>query len=60
MPADLPPSIQPLLDAYLNALNQELPGLVTAVYLHGSIALDAFDPHFSDVDIVAVLDHRPV
>lgn len=36
-----------------------MPGLVTGLYLHGSICWGEFYPE-SDVDFVAVLDHRPV
>lgn len=54
----IPKVIQPMMQAYLDLLNRELPNLVEAVYLHGSIALDAFDERQSDIDTIAVIS-RP-
>lgn len=54
----IPGSIRPLLDEYLHSVNSELPGFVTAVYIHGSIALDAFNERFSDIDFIAVVSRR--
>jgi hypothetical protein len=53
----VPPQIRPLLDEYICALDKELPGFVTGLYLHGSIALDAFNEDLSDVDFIAFI-HR--
>lgn len=49
MMTELPPDVQAVMKAYLRALENKLPGLVTGLYLHGSIALGAFDPRFSDI-----------
>ncbi len=54
----IPEVIQPMLQAYLDLLKSELSGFVEAVYLHGSIALDAFDERQSDIDMVTVIS-RP-
>lgn len=54
----VPEAIQPLLRDYVTLLEQECPDLVRAVYLHGSIALGAFDPNQSDVDFITVLNRR--
>lgn len=54
----IPPVIQPFLNEYLRLTEKELPGLLTAFYLHGSVALDAFQEHLSDIDFIAVLS-RP-
>ena len=51
----IPQIIQPMLQAYVDLLNRELPDFVEAVYLHGSIALDAFDEGQSDIDTVVVI-----
>jgi hypothetical protein len=51
----VPAPIQPLLAAYLAALDQALPDLMAACYLHGSLALDAFDPQLSDIDFITVV-----
>jgi hypothetical protein len=52
----IPQEIQPLLDDYITSLQAELPDLLGALYLHGSIALDAFQPHTSDIDFVTVIN----
>ncbi len=54
----IPEAIRPLLQAYLNRLNQQLSGFVQAVYLHGSIALDAFDEQRSDIDTLVVITRQ--
>ncbi len=51
----IPEVIRPMLQAYLDLLNRELPNFVEAVYLHGSIALDAFDERQSDIDTITVI-----
>jgi hypothetical protein len=55
----VPPSIQPLLDDYISRVNEQLPGLLQAFYLEGSIALEGFNERFSDVDFVAILSRKP-
>jgi len=55
MDAHIPEVIQPMLQAYVDLLNRELPGFVEAVYLHGSIALNAFDELQSDIDTITVI-----
>lgn len=54
----LPAAIQPLLTAYRDGLERDLPGFASACYLHGSLALDAFDPSQSDIDFLTVIN-RP-
>lgn len=58
MQVELPQAVQPLLDTYIHQIDEALPGLLSGLYLHGSIALGAFDPQLSDVDFIAVLS-RP-
>jgi hypothetical protein len=58
MPAKIPDSVKPLLDEYLQLIQSELPGLMTACYLHGSLALDAFNPGLSDIDFITVISSR--
>ena len=55
----LPNDIQPVVAGYADALLNDVPGLVSGCYLHGSIALDAFDARQSDIDLVAVLARTP-
>jgi hypothetical protein len=46
--------VEALVTAYLDLVDAEAPGLVTGLYLTGSLALDDFRPARSDVDFVAV------
>ena len=39
-----PGPVRPILERYLQLIEEQLPGLVEGLYLHGSIALDAFNP----------------
>jgi hypothetical protein len=55
----IPEVIQPLLHDYLNLLARSVPDLAEACYLHGSIALDAFNERLSDIDFVTVLRRIP-
>jgi hypothetical protein len=54
----IPTQIQPTLEAYMTSLERELPGFVTGLYLHGSIALGGFHEPSSDIDYVAVVSRR--
>lgn len=54
----LPTPVQATVDAYRRALHDEAPGLVEGLYLVGSVALDDFQPHTSDIDFVAVTASR--
>jgi hypothetical protein len=53
--SQIPELTQPMLQAYLAAVDTELPGFISAFYLQGSIALGAFNPRLSDLDFIAVL-----
>ena len=54
----IPELIRPLLQSYLRLLS-DVPDLIEAVYLHGSIALGAFNQRMSDIDFVTVLHRCP-
>ncbi len=54
----VPFHVQSLLDDYISQVNAQLPGLLRAFYIEGSIALGGFNAHFSDIDFVAILQHR--
>lgn len=47
MPVEIPADIQPLLNKYVVALENELPSLVRGLYLHGSVAMGAY-PYYHD------------
>jgi hypothetical protein len=51
----IPAPIAPLLAEYERLVGERLPGLLEGLYLHGSLALDAFEPRMSDIDVLAVL-----
>lgn len=53
----IPAAARPLLVAYMARLDERLPGLLDGFYVHGSIALGAFDPRRSDLDFVATVTH---
>jgi hypothetical protein len=59
MPAEIPNEIRPMLEAYLQAFHAQFPELLQGFYIHGSIALGAFQPEWSDIDCVAILK-RPI
>lgn len=54
----LPSDVSEVTTHYLREVDRAVPGLVTGLYLHGSICWGEFYPE-SDVDFVAVLAHRP-
>jgi len=54
-----PKPVRPILECYQQLVETRLAGLVEALYLHGSIALGAFNTRLSDVDFVAVGGRRP-
>jgi hypothetical protein len=58
MAAALPESVQPVLSDYIALVHEELPGLLTGVYLQGSLALNAFNPGLSDVDFISITSRR--
>jgi hypothetical protein len=39
-------------------MEEELPDLLVGFYLHGSLALGAFSPTFSDIDFISVVSRR--
>ena len=53
----LPKVLTPTIESYIFQVNQQLPGFLIAFYVAGSIALDEFNSHFSDVDFIAVTNH---
>lgn len=47
-----------MFEYYLSKINQCLPNFLDSFYIVGSIALEEFNSHFSDVDFVAVIHHQ--
>jgi len=54
MSATIPVSVQPVLDAYIRLTSEAVPGFLAGFYLHGSLALNAFNPQHSDIDFITV------
>ena len=51
--------VQEVVTSFLDTVDAEAPGLVEGLYLTGSVALDDFRPHESDIDFVAVMATHP-
>lgn len=58
MSVAIPPSVQPVLAAYIALIHDALPGFLVGLYLHGSLALGAYDPGLSDIDFIAMTSRR--
>jgi hypothetical protein len=58
MPAEIPQSVQQVLDEYVALIHEALPGFLNGLYLHGSLALGAFDPRLSDIDFISIISRR--
>lgn len=52
-----PITLVPTLEGYLSLVDQCLPDFLGSFYIVGSIALDEFNPDFSDIDFVAGIRH---
>lgn len=52
--ARLPASIGEVTDTFLQSADAAMPGLLQGLYLIGSVGLEDFQPHCSDIDFVAV------
>ncbi|GKV54080.1 hypothetical protein NCCP2222_00270 [Sporosarcina sp. NCCP-2222] len=48
--------VQNVLDHYLNLFQEKLPETLDGLYIHGSIALDAYQEGSSDIDFMAVVN----
>lgn len=54
----IPEPIRPPIQDYISLVNQQIPGLMKAFYVEGSIALGGFNEHFSDIDFVALVNRQ--
>ena len=55
----IPVVVQPIIENYVTRLNEHIPDGLYGFYIVGSIALGEFNPYFSDIDFVTVLN-RPM
>lgn len=53
----VPAQVRTIAADYLSIVDKRAPGLVRGLYLVGSVALNDFQPHASDIDFVAVTDN---
>lgn len=51
---ELPIVVDDLLNKYIDLVNEYMPNQLAGLYLHGSLALDAFAEGSSDIDFIAV------
>jgi hypothetical protein len=56
--ARIPEPIRPTLEHYVRLTDKQLPGLISAFYIVGSIALGGFNERFSDIDFIVTLNRR--
>ncbi len=52
----LPPALAPFLNHTVQALHDELGDMLVSVILHGSLAMNAFFPPKSDIDLLIITD----
>lgn len=55
MPMTLPAEVSRAVESYLGVADRLLPGAVIAAAVAGSVALGAYRPNRSDIDVVAVI-----
>lgn len=54
----IPSIVETVLKEYITLFNEYLPGELVGVYIHGSIALNAYVDDSSDIDFITVTDRR--
>lgn len=54
----VPEAVQPIVKYYTLLTEKRLLGLINASHIIGSIALDEFNQHFSDIDFVSILNRK--
>ncbi|WP_226641629.1 aminoglycoside adenylyltransferase domain-containing protein [Mesobacillus subterraneus] len=54
----IPEIVDKVLKDYINLLNEHLPGTLEGLYIHGSIALDAYVENSSDIDFITLTNRR--
>ena len=55
----VPSLVREVCSEYLELADSQIPGLVTGLYLVGSLALGGYRPGHSDIDFLAVTSRRP-
>ncbi|WHX42768.1 DUF4111 domain-containing protein [Mesobacillus sp. AQ2] len=50
----IPKDVDTILTEYINLFNEHFPGMMEGLYIHGSIALNAYVEDSSDIDFITV------
>lgn len=58
MDARVPEPVRPIIEDYISLASKQLPNPISGFYLVGSIALGEFNERFSDIDFIALLNHK--
>lgn len=54
----IPMLVEKVLNDYINLFNEHLPDTIEGLYLHGSIALNAYVDDSSDIDFITLTNRR--
>lgn len=54
----IPADVQNVLNDYIDLFHQLLPNTLEGLYIQGSIALNAYVNDSSDIDFIAIINHR--
>ncbi|MFD2444232.1 aminoglycoside adenylyltransferase domain-containing protein [Bacillus sp. CGMCC 1.16607] len=54
----IPSNVQTIINDYIRLFDEHLPNALEGLYLHGSIALNAYEGESSDIDFIAVTNRR--
>jgi hypothetical protein len=57
MDCKVPITVQNILSEYSTLFHERIPNTLEGLYLHGSIALDAYISGSSDIDYIAIVNH---
>ena len=58
MDSIIPIQVQNSLDLYISLFNEKIPHTLEGLYIHGSIALNAYIEGISDIDFIAIINRR--
>ncbi|MFD3449985.1 aminoglycoside adenylyltransferase domain-containing protein [Microbacteriaceae bacterium 4G12] len=58
MNAKVPIPVQNILSEYISLIHKQIPNTLEGLYLHGSIALNAYIDGSSDIDFVAIVNRH--
>lgn len=57
MNSKIPLTVQPILNEFMGLFRERIPHTLEGLYLHGSIALNAYMNGTSDIDFLAIVNH---